>query len=408
MSRRPALHIHLDPLGGLAGDMFLAAVLDAWPEHRAPMEAAVRSADLPTEVKLDLVPARDHALTGSRYLVDLAAVDGTKPTGPFRDIARRLRAAPLEAAVRERALAIFQLLAQAEGQVHGVAADDVVFHELAGWDSIADILGAAFLIETLGARSWSVAPLPVGRGRVMTAHGPLPVPAPATLKLLEGYPVIDDGIEGERVTPTGAAILRHLEAMAGLPRGTWRPARIGIGFGSRTLKGISNVVRLTAYENAQVETRVGAPAGEEVAVLSFEVDDQTPEDLAVGLDGIRAREGVLDVIQIPALGKKGRMTMSIQVLCRPDALERATEACFSETTTIGLRWRWTQRRVLDRASLGAAEADDPPVKVVERPGGKRTAKAEIDGVRSQAGGTAARGRRRRRAEARALEASEGD
>ncbi len=404
MNRRPALHIHLDPLGGLAGDMFLAAVLDAWPEHRGGMEAAMRSAGLPADVKLDQVPARDHALTGSRYLVDLAAVDGTRPTGPFRDIARRLRAAPLEAAVRERALAIFQLLAQVEGQVHGVAADDVVFHELAGWDSIADILGAAFLIETLGARSWSVGPLPVGRGRVMTAHGPLPVPAPATLKLLEGFPVIDDGIEGERVTPTGAAILRHLEAAPGLPSGTWRPARSGIGFGTRTLEGISNVVRLTAYESASVDAR----AGDEVAVVNFEVDDQTPEDLAVGLDGIRAREGVLDVIQIPALGKKGRMTMSIQVLCRPDALESAIEACFSETTTIGLRWRWTQRRVLDRTSLGAAEAGDPPVKVVQRPGGKRTAKAEIDDVRSQAGGTAARGRRRRRAEARALEASESD
>jgi uncharacterized protein (TIGR00299 family) protein len=408
VTERPALHIHLDPLGGLAGDMFLAAVLDAWPRHRDGMEAAVRAAGLPAEVQLDQVPARDHALTGSRYLVDLAAGDGTRPTGPYRDIARRLRAAPLEAAVRERALAIFGLLAQAEGQVHGVAADDVVFHELAGWDSIADILGAAFLIETLGAQSWSVAPVPVGRGRVMTAHGPLPVPAPATLKLLEGFPVIDDGIEGERVTPTGAAILRHLEAKPGLPHGAWRPARSGIGFGSRTLKGISNVVRLTAYESASVDDRVGAPAGEEVAVLSFEVDDQTPEDLAVGLDGIRAREGVLDVIQIPALGKKGRMTMSIQVLCRPDALERAIEACFSETTTIGLRWRWTQRRVLDRASLGAAEVGDPPVKVVERPGGTQTAKAEIDAVRSQAGGTAARGRRRRRAESRALEASESD
>jgi uncharacterized protein (TIGR00299 family) protein len=402
------MHIHLDPLGGLAGDMFLAAVLDAWPELGESMAAAVRSAGLPAGLKLDQVPARDHALTGSRYLVDLAAVDGTKPTGPYRDIAQRLRAAPLEAAVRDRALAIFELLAQAEGQVHGVAADDVVFHELAGWDSIADILGAAYLIETLGALSWSVAPLPIGRGRVMTAHGPLPVPAPATLKLLEGFPVIDDGIEGERVTPTGAAILRHLEATPGLPRGAWRPARSGIGFGSRTLKGISNVVRLTAYESAPAGARVDQAISDEVAVLSFEVDDQTPEDLAVGLDGIRACEGVLDVIQISALGKKGRMTMSIQVLCRPDALERATDACFSETTTIGLRWRWTQRRVLDRAARGAAEAGDPPVKVVERPGGKQTAKAEIDAVRSQAGGTAGRGRRRRRAEERALEGSKSD
>ncbi len=398
------MHIHIDPLGGLAGDMFLAAVLDAWPEHLAGLEAAVRTAGLPSEIALRLVPHGDHALTGARFLVELGASSDARPTGPYRDIVARLRAADLDPSVCEHALAIFAQLAEAEAAVHGVAPEDVVFHELAGWDSIADIVGAAYLIDRLAAGSWSVAPLPLGRGRVDTAHGPLPVPAPATTKLLTGYQFLDDGIAGERVTPTGAAILRHLNATHGAPAEPMRLMRSGYGFGSRTLPGISNAVRLLAFE--PVATRTDET--DRVGVICFEVDDQTLEELAVGLDALRAHDGVLDVLQIPAFGKKGRAAMSIRLLCRPDRLDEVIDACFTETTTIGLRWYRADRRILARRSVAGGEADALVVKVVERPGGERTAKAAIEPIGPQAGGAAARRRRRQQAEGTALEGLEDD
>lgn len=395
------MHIHIDPLGGLAGDMFLAALLDAWPEHLDGLEAAVRAAGLPSEIALRLVPHADHALTGARFLVETAADPDHHPAGAYRDIAARLRAADLTPAVRDSALAIFALLAEAESGIHGVAVEDVTFHELAGWDSIADVVGAAYLIDRLGAASWSVGPLPLGRGRVMTAHGPLPIPAPAAAKLLEGFPLIDDGIEGERVTPTGAAILRHLNASHGAPGEPLRLERSGFGFGTRQLAGLSNVARLLVFETQAA----GARESDRVGVVAFEVDDQTPEELALGLDALRACDGVLDVLQIPAFGKKGRMTMSVQVLCRPERLEQVIDACFTETTTIGLRWRTTQRSVLPRR---AASEGELPVKVVERPGKRRTAKAEVDAVSDESGGAALRRHRRQAAEIEALGESEGE
>ncbi len=398
------MHIHIDPLGGIAGDMFLAAVLDAWPEHLAGLEAAVRAAGLPPEIALRLVPHADHALTGARFLVESEASSDARPTGPYRDIVGRLRTADLDPGVCDRALAIFALIAEAEAAVHGVAVDDVVFHELAGWDSIADIVGTAYLIDRLAAGSWSVAPLPLGHGRVSTAHGPLPVPAPATAKLLEGYRFLDDGIAGERVTPTGAAILRHLKVAHAAPAEPLRLLRSGYGFGSRTLPGISNVVRLLAFEPVAAR----ADEADRVGVVCFEVDDQTPEELAVGLDALRAHDGVLDVLQIPAFGKKGRVAMSIRLLCRPDRLETAIDACFTETTTIGLRWHRTDRRILPRRSVAGDAAGTVEVKVVQRPGGQRTAKAAVGALGPEAGGAAARRRRRQQAEGTALEGHEDD
>ncbi len=382
------MHIHIDPLGGLAGDMFLAAMLDAWPDEMPNLEAAVRAAGLPPEISLSFRPHADHALTGARFVVEMQRE--THPLGAYRDIAAGLKDADLGAGVRDHALAIFAILAEAEAQVHGVAVDDVKFHELAGWDSIADVVGAAYLIDRLEPESWSVAPLPMGRGRVMTAHGPLPLPAPAAAKLLEGFPLFDDGIEGERVTPTGAAILRHLKAADG-PRRPMRLERSGIGFGTRTFPGLSNAVRILVFDEAPSQT-------EQVGVIAFEIDDQTPEDLAVGLDALRNRDDVLDVVQFPVYGKKGRLMMSVRVLCRPERLDAVIDGCFLETTTIGLRWHRTARSVLPRHD---SASDDVSVKIVQRPGGGRTAKADIDAVRTESGASERR-QRRQRAEADAL------
>lgn len=392
-------HIHLDPLGGLAGDMFLGATLDAWPELAEGAFAAMRAAGLPEGWEVRHLPHRDGVLTGSRVAIDPPAAGEHAPHGMYVEIRERIAKASLEAGVRGRALAILGHLAEAEARVHGRPIEQVHFHELADWDSIADVVGAAFVIETLGA-SWSTAPLPVGRGRIASSHGALPVPAPAAALLMQGFAVIDDGIEGERVTPTGAAILRHLEALPGLPQGPWRLVATGIGFGTRRLPGVSNALRVLAYEQAG-----GARIDEQVAVVSFEVDDQNPEDLALGLDALRGLDGVLDVIQLAAIGKKGRLASQVQLLARPERLDAAIDACFAETTTLGLRWRIEARAVLERESVMVREV---AVKVARRPGGARTAKAEVDQIGTGPGGQAGRARRRQQAEAQALKRGDGE
>ncbi len=390
-------HIHLDPLGGLAGDMFLGAVLDAWPELALGAFAAMRAAGLPDDWQVRHLEHGDGVLTGSRVAIDPPAAGGHAPHGMYVEIRDRIAAADLGDGVRDRALSILGHLAEAEARVHGRPIEEVHFHELADWDSVADVVGAAFVIDALGA-SWSSGPLPVGRGRIATSHGALPVPAPAAALLLQGFELIDDGIEGERVTPTGAAILRHLAASPGLPPGPWRLAATGIGFGTRKLPGVSNALRLLAYEQA-----AGARAGDQVAVIGFEVDDQSPEDLAQGLGALRATDGVLDVIQLAALGKKGRMTSQVQLLARPERLDAVIDACFAETTTLGLRWRIEARAVLARESRTVAGAQgEVAVKVALRPDGTRTAKAEQDHIGAGPGGQAGRAGRRQAAEALAM------
>ena len=404
------MHIHLDAVGGVAGDMFIAAMLDAFPDLRDGMLAAIRAAGLPADVHVGFAEHQDHALTGLRFRViepraaELLVAAHHHPHTPFADIRAHLQACALTPAIRAHAIGIFTVMAEAEAKVHGKTLDTVSFHELGEWDSIADIVGAAYLIDAVAligtvaaidaaATTWSVSSLPLGRGRVKTAHGLLPVPTPATVLLLEGFEFADDGLEGERVTPTGAAILRHLGCTQTPARRARRLLRTGIGFGTRTFPGISNVLRVLAFEEAR-ENR----GSDEVAQVQFEVDDQTPEDLAIALDKLRSHPSVLDVLQTPAFGKKGRITMHIQLLTEVADMEGVFDACFSETTTIGLRFQIMQRRKLARASTTVEAAGrQMRVKVTERPG-RKTAKVEADDLLNVIGGRAERERLQREAE----------
>ena len=371
-----AVHLHLDPMGGAAGDMFVAAMLSAYPEHAG---ATLRAAQAASGVECRLLDHGDGVLTGRRFDVQAhhheAHDHGHHGHIPWRDLRARLEAIAVAPGVRDHAIGVFTQLAAAEAKVHGVAPEQVTFHEVGSTDSLADIVAAAALIDAVGAASWSVAALPLGGGRVRTAHGPMPVPAPATTLLLEGFDVVDDGIGGERVTPTGAAILRHL-GCGPRPRGPLRLGRTGIGFGTKALPGISNVLRVLAFETADAEA--AASPHRELAVIAFEVDDQSGEDLAAGLERVRAVPGVHDVTQAPVFGKKSRLAVQVQVLVRPDALEDAVAACFAETTTIGLRTHLVQGRALKR-EMREVEVDGRRVRVklVDRPGG-RTGKAEAD------------------------------
>ena len=363
-------HIHLDPLGGLAGDMFVAALLHLRPDETA---SALTAASAVSGAACRVADHGDGVLTGLRFLVDADGHHHHHHTH-WSEIRARLTAAELPGPVRDHAIAIFACLAEAEGRVHGVAPDAVVFHEVGAADSIADIVAAAWLIAALEPASWSVSPLPIGSGQVQTAHGIMPVPAPATALLLEGFATHDDGIPGERVTPTGAAILRHLAPTRQRPPGTLLAS--GFGFGTRRLPGLSNCLRALAFETG-VEA---GPEHRELAVITFEVDDQSGEDLAAGLDRVRATEGVHDVLQMAALGKKGRMAVHVQILVRPEALERAVEASFTQTTTIGLRINTVEGRALPRRFVNMPMAErEVRVKIAQRPNGV-TAKAEADHI----------------------------
>ena len=431
------MHIHLDPVGGVAGDMFAAALLDAFPERAEPLAAGLAECGLHEIVRVRSEPFTDGILRGRRFHTAPAPGDGhgrvhhhghghdtgthSRPEataegdeGPagsehegghrghdhdhrrFADIRAWLGESGLSGAVAERATSIFTVLAEAEAQVHGIAVADVTFHEVGAWDSIADVVCAAWLIDSLEPASWSCAPLPLGGGQVRTAHGMLPVPAPATALLLRGFPSRHDGVEGERVTPTGAAILRHLEPAFDLAGLEGRIARTGHGFGSRRLPGMSNVLRALVLDPIRKE---GAWREETVGICSFEVDDQTAEDLAVGLDRLRATDGVLDVVQSPAFGKKGRMVASVRVLARPAARERVIERCFAETATLGVRWQAVRRAALEREEAAIdVGGDSIRIKRTHRPEGEVTIKAEMDDLAIAAGGRAEREETRKRAE----------
>ena len=391
--------IRLDPLGGIAGDMFAAALADAFPECVPGLMRELAKIS-PTGVRL--VSHADAVLRGQRFVVDVAPAHHHHVA--YRDIRTRLRAAGLAPEVLRHALGLFGLLAKVEGEVHGVEPDEVEFHEVGALDSILDFVAAGYFIATLAPERWSFGPLPLGGGRVQTAHGILPVPAPATALLMRGLEVIDDGIQGERVTPTGAAIARYLGDLpeAGAPSRATPTilAATGNGFGSRALPGVSNVLRCLAFAPTAA---LPSPLDEEVATLTFEIDDQTAEDLAVALERIRKAEGVLDACQLAVHGKKGRMATQVQVLVRPDSVDAIVRECLSQTTTLGVRIARLWRRKALRTQVTTAKG--VRVKVAERPEGEVTAKAEIDDLaragRDRAGRQAARGA----AEAEALEAT---
>jgi pyridinium-3,5-bisthiocarboxylic acid mononucleotide nickel chelatase len=418
-----ALAIHLDLVGGISGDMFVAAIVDAFPALAEPVLAElakVRPAGAAAPAFREttnaglrargfgLAPAsrpfaarpHDHGHDGGPQAMHDAAhasMHGGVGTS-YPQLRHELVNAPLSAPTRRHALALLELLAEAEAAVHGVAADDVHFHELADWDSRLDLVAAGAIAAALEGARWTASALPLGSGTVQTAHGLLPVPAPATARLLAGYPWRDDGVPGERVTPTGAAILRHLVPAAACTarRDGGRLVGSGSGAGTRTLPGIPNLLRALVFER---EDGVDA---DHVALLEFDIDDMTGEEIALAADRLRATPGVLDVSVGSRAGKKGRPVADYRVLARVAAADAVATACFTETSTLGLRLREERRRTLPRAEVACAVGGATlSVKVATRPGGERTAKAAHDDV-AASGGLAARRRARTAAEARSL------
>ncbi len=356
----------VDPAAGISGDMTLGALLAlgvpaAWIEG------------LPA--RLGLTGVGVTVRTVSRCGVGCSQVEFAIPDEPHgRHVAALIgivERAPLSEWVRERAVRAFRLLGDAEGRVHGVAAEKVHLHEVGAVDAILDIVGAIEGFERLGVDAVYHRPVAVGNGWVTAAHGRLPVPAPATAILLEGLEVSTGGpVEGEATTPTGATLLRVLSA--GGPPERWRPLASGWGAGQRNPSGYPNALRIVLAEPA-IEAA-------QVTVLVSDVDDMSPEYVEP-LRGALVAAGALDVQVWPVQMKKGRTGFRIEVVTGDAAVDAVTAALFDHSTTAGIRRIRAERVTLPRRELTVQVGADVTVrvKVLERPDGVRV-KPEYDDV----------------------------
>lgn len=288
--------------------------------------------------------ARQHTLTHSHA--------AHRPLSTILDIIGR---ASLLSTVKERASRAFQLLGEAEASIHQIPIEQVHFHEVGAVDTIVDVVCAAAGSEALGVDRWLASPLNVGSGTVHCAHGTLPVPAPATLSLLGDAPIYSAGPPMERVTPTGAAILRMLDVQYG-PLPQMRVMASGYGAGARDTPEHPNLLRLLVGEEAAQDT-----ATEPIAVIETVIDDSSPQLLAY-VSELLLEAGAWDVYRAGVQMKKGRTGVQLTVLARPDLLPTLRQLILRETTTIGLHWRLENKASLAREF---AEAQTPwgPVRI---------------------------------------------
>ena len=389
----PGRVLHLDAFSGIAGNMLLGALLDLGLPLRA-LEADLAPLGLAFEIAVRRV--RRGALA-ARY-VDVRVPRGRAPRAGARtrrgahaqrgehahrraasahshgrrwlEIRRLLESARLVPEVRDRALAIFAALAEAEARVHGIAIDAVHFHEVGALDAIVDITGAAAALHRLGIRRITCSPLPLGHGSVDTDHGRLPLPAPATLELLRGVPVVPAHLEWETVTPTGAAIVRTLvDEFRALPAMTVEA--VGIGAGGERAGELPNVLRA-------VLGRSGGFAADRVALLETHVDDLNPEHFEYLMERL-FEAGALDVALQHLQMKKNRPGFAVRVVARPSERAALARVLFAESTTLGVRLSEADRVVLAREELRVSTPFGPiRVKVVRDESGRATPSAEYE------------------------------
>src|SRR6266704_3850798 len=329
---------YLDFLSGISGDMFLGAMLDAGLSLDT---LKTLLATLPISgYQLAVEPFIDKGIRGRHFAVQLSATE--QPTRHLSDITALLYTSALPVRIRNTALAIFQRLAEAEAVVHGTSLEEVHFHEVGAVDAIVDITGAAIAVETLGITQLYASPLPLTGGHVKTAHGLLPVPAPATLEILRrvAAPWKPCGAEGELVTPTGAAILATLARFE-------TPAiaidRVGYGFGRKSFPW-PNCLRLCLGQTRSLPGMDSAKGADTdwVMVIESNIDNMTGELLGGLMDRLLAA-GALDVSYIPMQMKKNRPAVMITVICLVEEGDALAQVLLRETSTLGVRIQQVQR-----------------------------------------------------------------
>jgi uncharacterized protein (TIGR00299 family) protein len=355
--------LYFDCFAGIAGDMTVAALL----ELGLPIETLREGlALLPLSgYTLESSRVERHSIAGTSFRVTLTEED--QPHRHYSGIAALIEQAPLKPRVKELAQRIFRRLAEAEASVHNVSLERVHFHEVGAVDSIVDIVGTAIGLDYLGVERIYASALPFGRGFVQTAHGRLPVPAPATAWLMQGIPLAGDIGEGERVTPTGAAIIAALAQGFGAPP-AMTPERIGYGAGEKDFPELPNLLRLVLGHTAE------AARHEEVLVLETHVDDMNPEIFGFVMERL-LEAGALDVAFGPLQMKKNRPATRLTVVADKGDLQKLSGIILAETTAIGLRYYPVQRITLARSSEERQSSLGPvQVKVLE--GGRVTPEFE--------------------------------
>lgn len=329
--------VYFDCFAGASGDMLLASLLHAGVSLDDVL-AALRA--LPVSgYTVEAMEVVRKGIAGLRFEVRVNTQE--QPHRRLADVEALIRGAgdALSVRARERALAIFRRLARAEAKVHGTTPEEVHFHEVGAVDSIVDVVGFAVALDLAGVDEVYASPLPLGRGFVHTAHGVLPLPAPATLEVLaeSDVPTVALDADGETVTPTGAAILSEL---ARFKRPELRLNRVGYGFGRSEAFPWPNAVRAWLGE-----ARTGNH--EEVVLLECNVDNATGEALGHAMERLFAA-GALDVWFTPIQMKKNRPGVVLSVIAAPNEADRLAEVVLRETPTLGLRWLDLERRVAER------------------------------------------------------------
>jgi pyridinium-3,5-bisthiocarboxylic acid mononucleotide nickel chelatase len=373
--------LYLDCFSGVAGDMLLGACLDAG----VPL-GAVRAA-------LGSLGVDDYAVSServvragigaTRWLLDEHVPAGAVPAQdggsghPHRHVAqieRLIARSALTPASRDRAIALVHRLAAIEAEIHQMPIEDVHLHEVGALDSIVDIVGGVFALEWFAADRIVASPLNLGSGTVRCAHGTLPVPAPATARLVQGVPVYQDGPAVELTTPTGALLVTGFADAFG-PMPPMRVEAIGYGAGSRDFPDRPNVLRILVGE---ADAGAAAPSRGRVTLMTFEIDDMNPQIYGVVMEALLAA-GALDVYYTAVQMKKNRPGTLVTVVARPDQRSALSAIVFRETTTLGVRYHDVDREVLARETVAV---DTPwgavPMKVARLDGQVANAAPEFE------------------------------
>jgi pyridinium-3,5-bisthiocarboxylic acid mononucleotide nickel chelatase len=363
--KRPAANVdfpmriaYLDCFSGISGDMFLGALVDAGVSPKL-LEDTVAALNIGARLEISRVTRGGISATkvdvyahGEKDLPREVFAEqqehhhahGHSNGRGLNEIRRIIEKATIRSTDKATAIRIFEALGQAEAEIHHTSIEQVHFHEVGAVDAMVDIVCAAAGAESLAVEEWVCSPLNVGGGTVKCAHGTLPVPAPATLKLLRDAPVYSSGPQVELVTPTGAAIVKTLcTRFASFP--AMKIEKSGYGAGTRDFPDHPNLLRITMGE---AEPTDGAgTTNERIAVLEANLDDLSPQVLAYAMERLLA-EGALDAFSVPVQMKKSRPGALLTVLAKMEDADRLTKLIFAETTTLGVRRRQEQRQTLSR------------------------------------------------------------
>jgi uncharacterized protein (TIGR00299 family) protein len=366
-----ARHAWIDASAGVAGDMLLGALIDAGADVEVVQQCI--DAVLPRSVQLRIERVTRAGIAATKVHVDVLVTD--PPHRTWRTISTMISQAGLPEPVRARAYAVFERLAEAEGKVHGVSADEIHFHEVGALDSIADVVGACAALHDLGISSLTGSRVAVGSGTVRAAHGRIPVPVPAVTRLAGGWQIFAGG-EGELTTPTGMALLAALcTDCTDLPEMIMET--VGLGAGSKDFEGRANVTRVLIGDRAATAADGG---GDPAVLLEANVDDFDPR-LWPGVLAELMKAGASDAWLVPIVMKKGRPAHTLCVLGHPSAAGLLRETILLQTSTIGVREHALRKHALPRAWTKVTTAGgEVAIKIAHTDGVIRQATPEFDDI----------------------------